>query len=287
MKNNTPLVSICIPTYNGERYLKEALNSAISQSYKNIEIIISDDSSTDKTLEIIKDFKKSSKFPVFIFNHKPTGLGANWNNCVINAKGGYIKFLFQDDVLENNCIEKMMEVALKDETIGLVFSKRNFISENNNSYHNSWIKKFDNIHLKWTGLKEINSGKKLLKKCKLFLHTPMNKVGEPTAVLINKKVFTKIGYFNENLIQVLDFEFWYRIFKYYKIGFVNERLVKFRLHEGQATNLKNDKQSDYILYEKIIFKNLFFQLHFKIQLKLLLKNVILFPILKTINANSK
>jgi glycosyltransferase involved in cell wall biosynthesis len=87
------LVSICIPTYNGKKYLNEALESVKSQVYKNIEVIISDDNSTDSTLEICNKFKHEVDFPVYIYSHKPSGIGANWNYIIEKANGDFIKFL--------------------------------------------------------------------------------------------------------------------------------------------------------------------------------------------------
>ena len=78
--NNLPLVSVCIPTFNGEKYLQEALDSVAQQSYANLEVIISDDASTDKTLEMLEDYKNNSKNTVRIFHHNPDGIAKNWDH---------------------------------------------------------------------------------------------------------------------------------------------------------------------------------------------------------------
>ena len=88
---NSPLVSICIPTYNGEKYLKECLDSCIDQTFKNYEIIICDDCSSDGTIKIIEEY--SEKFPqlkLFI-NDKNLGLVGNWNQCIHYSNGEWIK----------------------------------------------------------------------------------------------------------------------------------------------------------------------------------------------------
>ena len=85
------LVSICIPTYNGEAYLAEALQSAIAQTYRPLEIIVSDDASKDRTLDIVKEFQTKTDIPFYVYHHQPAGIGANWNNCVSHANGEYIK----------------------------------------------------------------------------------------------------------------------------------------------------------------------------------------------------
>jgi glycosyltransferase involved in cell wall biosynthesis len=283
-----PLVSICIPTYNGEKYIEEALNSALNQTYKSIEIIISDANSDDKTLDVVSQIKKNTKIPFFIYNYQQNGIGSNWNNCVRKASGKYIKFLFQDDIIFPNCIEKMMQIALKDKQIGLVFSKRNFLYTNKNNYVDDMNKDYRELHIYWANLKSINSGTRLLKKCNCLLDIPQNKVGEPTVVLLKKEVFFKVGFFNETLIQILDYEFWYRVFKYYKIGFINEELASFRLHEMQASQINNKSYvNEYLLYDKFLYENLFFQLSPNIQKQLFKKYNKLYNLLRRIKRKLK
>ena len=262
---NQPLVSVCIPTYNGERFIDEALQSVFSQTYKNIELIISDDKSADNTINIIISAMKNCPFHYLISNHMPCGIGANWNNCIRNANGKYIKFLFQDDTLKNDCVEKMVRLAECDDQIGLVFSKRSFICNSNDAFFEKWIRQYSNVHNYWYNLKTINSGKALLKSCSNLLSNPKNKVGEPTSVLLRKSIFGKTDCFNEQLVQVLDYEFWYRVFKSFKVGFIDESLVNFRLHENQATQKNRGNDNDYDLYKMLMYKNLFWQLHPKVQ----------------------
>ena len=110
MKTPTfPLVSICIPIYNGEAFLAEALASVKTQTYPNLEVVVSDDRSSDASLALVEKFQQEVDLPVRIFTHEPQGIGANWNHCVAKAKGQYIKFLFQDDVLLPTCVEQMVE----------------------------------------------------------------------------------------------------------------------------------------------------------------------------------
>lgn len=271
MNSNHPLVSICIPTYNGEKYIEEALNSAINQTYNNLEIIISDDASVDRTIEIINRFKNLTSIPFYIYYHIPSGIGANWNNCVKNSNGKYIKFLFQDDMLLPTCVEEMVQLAEIHSNIGIVYCKRNFIYDKKDTFSIEWINSFTNLHTSWKELlvKEgVTSGKKCLKDEYLF-HSPKNKFGEPTAVLINKKVFNKIGYFNENLKQTLDIEFWWRVLNYFDVGFVDKNLIMFRLHSEQATQKNVSNQMNELKkLSEFCYDKLFWRLHPKIKWQL-------------------
>jgi glycosyltransferase involved in cell wall biosynthesis len=270
-----PLISICIPTYNGVKFLEETLQSIISQSYENIELIVSDDASSDNTLEIIEAFKEQSYFPVYIFHHTPKGIGANWNNCLKQAKGKYIKFLFQDDVMVKDCLEKMVQVLEENPKVGLVASKRDFIIEEDIKKEeiNQWIADYGDLqkHLNLTP-KEITILDTSLFGLHSFYGSPLNKIGEPSAVMFRKKVIEKVGYFNEELKQILDYEYWYRILKNHPIAIINEPFVKFRLHQNQATNInRNQDIDDYKRYEEILYKHYYKLLHPEVRKRLYLK----------------
>lgn len=268
---NQPLVSICIPTYNGEKFIAEALCSAINQTYRNIEIIISDDASNDSTLKIVNEIISNSNRPFAVYNHKPSGIGANWNNCIRKAKGEYIKFLFQDDLLRVDCVEKMIALAMLNKNIGLVYCKRIIIHDPNNKEHLKWIQYCGILHKYWYKLdvKEgFVDGKDYLSDLNL-MYKSLNKIGEPTAVLLNKAIFKKIGYFDKNLRQSLDIEFWYRVMKFFKLAFADDELVSFRLHDLQATFInKNNQVDEKYLLEESLYRNVFWQLHPKRRWKL-------------------
>jgi glycosyltransferase involved in cell wall biosynthesis len=268
-EENNKIVSICIPTYNGGQFIREAMNSAISQTYRPLEIVVSDDNSQDETLSIIKTFFDQTEVPIRVFHHKPEGIGANWNNCVMQAKGEYIKFLFQDDLIEPGCVEELMNLALTNKRIGLVFCKRKILYDSKNKQHWEWVSKFSDLHKNWTTLLPVQNGKTLLKDPKLLL-SPSNKVGEPVAVIIKKDVFDHVGLFNKTLVQSLDYELYYRVFTKYKVGFVDKTLATFRLHDEQTTNLNREKNiEDYTLYPSLVYQNFFRYLHLSVKLKLL------------------
>lgn len=260
MIETLPLVSVCIPTYNGAKYLQEALHSVKEQSYQNLEIIISDDASSDNTILLVENFKNSVTFPVKIINHIPKGIGNNWNNCVKNANGDFIKFLFQDDTLEKKCIEKMLEVALSNKA-KVIASKRNFIIEGENQDQEKikrWIALFGNLQKKLNldFLNEVAIIDETIFKSENFLEQPFNKIGEPIVMLIHKDVFTEIGYFSSELKQILDFEYWYRILKKYPIYLINVPLVSFRIHFAQTT-MVNDRNNvdEFEVYKDFLNKN--------------------------------
>ncbi|MBD8084307.1 glycosyltransferase family 2 protein [Chryseobacterium caseinilyticum] len=268
MKADLPLISICIPTYNGEKYLQQALASVTAQTYKNIEVIISDDASTDKTMEICRAFKEDSDFPVHIYPHQPAGIGANWNHCISKAKGDYIKFLFQDDILENECLEKNL-FYLQQYNLKVVCSKRSFIDGNNQPVKSGeFFEKFGDLQKNTLDLdlEEFY----LLKKEDLKRIKPhqlsYNIFGEPIAFLFSKEIFEKYGLFKTDLKQILDTEMGYRILKHQPIGIIAEKLYKFRLHEAQESSLNQQRKpnlSEDKKLEFLIVKNFYSHLSYR------------------------
>lgn len=267
-----PLVSICIPTYNGAGYLKEAMASALGQDYPNLEIVVSDDGSQDATVAIVESFQEKTSIPIRIYHHTPSGIGANWNYCVQQAEGEFIKFLFQDDVLYPTCITELVALATEAPYPKLVYCRRDLWSARHTKEAEAFKRLYGSLHTQWDQLTletGVLPGKVYLKDSKLMT-SPMNKIGEPTCVLLHKNIFDQVGYFNESLKQTLDCEFWYRAMKSCSVGFVDKPLVAFRLHPEQASS-KNKTQaiSDTALLHALYYRHLFWYLHPQSQWKLL------------------
>lgn len=259
-------VSICIPTYNGGRYLLEALHSVEAQSFRDFEVIISDNTSDDKTLTIAKTWAQQQTFPVHIYENHEKGIGKNWNFCIKKSSGKYIKFLLQDDTLEKNCLQTFVDaLSYKNHTHDVILCQRNIIGENT-TYTREWESNNSNLQV---GFQPDENGNYIIGR--EFLKTPsfyercVNKFGEPTALFIKKDVFDKIGLYNEHMKQLLDLELYHRYLKIGKILILKEKLVNFRLHENQATyqNLSHSdsERERYIRYT--IPKNYFFFLPWK------------------------
>ncbi|WP_179018583.1 glycosyltransferase family 2 protein [Winogradskyella forsetii] len=270
-----PLTSICIPTYNGEQFIEAAMDSVMNQTYENIEIIISDDASSDNTLSLINNYVSESNFPIHIYHHTPSGIGANWNHSIKNAKGEYIKFLFQDDLLEPTCIEEMVEVLQGDPKIGLVCSKRHIIIESDSTKENMehWLDVYgdlqNHLHLNYNPIGIID---KRFFKSKYFFKIPVNVVGEPPAVMFHRDMLKTVGYFREDMTQFLDFEYWYRILKHKNIAVIDKKIISFRVHANQATqNNKGKMKSDKAIYKKLLYTDYFWLLNRSRQKQLFLE----------------
>ncbi len=240
-----PLVSICIPTFNGAEYLEAALSSVIAQTHKNIEVIFSDDGSIDRTLEIIARFVDESLLPVKVLHHRHTSLAGNWNNCVAHANGHYIKFLFQDDMMREDCVSKLVAIAESDGMISLAFSCRNIICEGadmQSLYTRKIAEHCGNLHAGWSNLQPLQDGRDLLADPALIKGV-WNKFGEPSIVLIRRQCLIDLGGFDPDLSQLIDLDMWYRLCAIGKVAFVNESLSSFRVHQDQLS-VRNAKSGE-------------------------------------------
>ena len=108
------LITIIINVYNGEKYIKKCIDSVINQTYKNIEILIINDGSTDNTLNIIKKYKDKR---IRVISTENKGLSLSRNVGIDNAKGEYIYFIDVDDLIEKDTIEYLYNISKKNDTL--------------------------------------------------------------------------------------------------------------------------------------------------------------------------
>src|SRR5687767_2945236 len=121
----SPKLSICIPVFNGADFIKEALDSVLDQEFKDFELIVVDNQSTDETLSIIRSYK-DPRIKLFI-NDTNIGMVPNWNRSMEVASGTYIKILPADDFIYPGCLQKQVDILDndKEKRISLVCGRRN------------------------------------------------------------------------------------------------------------------------------------------------------------------
>ena len=117
---NNPLISVIVPIYNGEKYLKECVDSIINQSYKNLEILLVDDGSSDASRTISQDFRKTDSRIHTVFRDQNGGVSECRLTGVAEATGEWVIFVDHDDIIPVDTIETFIDVAQKDEEIEVV-----------------------------------------------------------------------------------------------------------------------------------------------------------------------
>jgi glycosyltransferase involved in cell wall biosynthesis len=238
-------ISVCVPIYNGALYIRDAINSILNQTVIPQEIIVSDSGSSDGSENIVRQELRKAQATVIILPTKTRGMVANWNSAIRAASGKYIKFLFQDDVLHSNCVEEMVKLAESDARIGLVFSPRNLVVEPSveDDWIARWLLQHQNLSAGFGILKSKQAGSLLLRSPEL-LQQPLNKIGEPTAVLVRRELFGKVGLFNENMRQLVDMEMWIRLMATSHVGYIPTALSAVRVHARQATSRHTAEEID-------------------------------------------
>lgn len=237
----TPLVSICIPTYNQPVFLERALESALDQTYDNIEVIIGDDSTNEDTKEMIQPYLEKYPNVKYFYHGGPLGGhgGKNTTFVINKAKGEYINILFHDDLLESNKITRMMQYFLRDleNNIALTMSARISIDKDDNiiGRMNEWQPPHD----------AILSGEEV---CRMILFAGGNFLGELSTGLCRRKdLITKDAVTGEQIFDigvfcgVKDVAFgdvgtWLNLLKTNKqCVYIKDPLSAFRHHEAQNT----------------------------------------------------
>ncbi len=215
-----PKVSIIIPVYNGSNYLKEAIDSALAQTYKNIEIIVINDGSNDKgkTDKTCKSYGKRIRY----FKKENGGVSSALNMGIEKMEGEYFSWLSHDDVYYPEKIEMQVEELskLRNKKV-ILYSNVEYIDEHSKLiYRTEYEKKYSN--------KDLNIG----------IFPVLKGLSNGCALLIPKICFEESGLFNENLRTSNDYDMWFRLFRKYEIKFIPEVLIKYRLHDKQGTKIE-------------------------------------------------
>jgi glycosyltransferase involved in cell wall biosynthesis len=217
---NIPLVSIIVITYNSSKYVLETLDSIKNQTYRNFELIISDDCSTDDTIEVIQkwiNYNNGLSFEVKLIESKiNTGIPSNVNRGMDKATGEWVKIIAGDDLLLSDCIASNMDFV-ESSSAQFIFSKPVYINdlsediEDNNKFDYSFYSLESNQQY-------------------VFLLTRDNPINPPS-LFFNMKTAEKIGGFDEKF-KVEDLPFYLNVTKNgYKLFLLNKYTIKYRVHD--------------------------------------------------------
>lgn len=215
-----PKVSVIIPTYNRAELLRSAISSALGQTFKDLEIIVSDDNSTDNTLEIVKGFQ--DKRLKYISHNKNKGVSAARNTAIKVASGEYIAFLDDDDEWLPDKLQWQVEVLDKSQSnICGVYSNRLFIE-------------------KATGkILSDNPGADTLEGNLLYQLAKKSPIHTST-VVIKKRCLDEVGLFDETISYMEDRDMWIRLSMNWEFEYIHEPLTKAYIH-GSAHLSRNLK----------------------------------------------
>lgn len=247
---NSPIVSVIIPAFNAENYIGEAISSVLNQDFKDYEIIVINDGSTDQTVRIVSDF---SDYRINLINQPNSGISKARNRGIEESKGQYIAFLDADDTWFPNKLSLLVSFLNNNQEYAMVYSRGELIDSNGQLIGFFPYKGFEG-----------NILKKLLLNASL-IHS--------SSILIQKNILDSYKGFDSNINHYEDWDLWLRIAARYKIGFLKDVLLKIRINkEGNTARTMNDESK---LYDVLYIANRIFQISgFPISLKPLKRQVI-------------
>lgn len=207
-ENQSALITVVIPVYNAENYLKPTIESILNQTYKNVEIIAVDDGSSDLSVDIIQSFAGR----VALIQQQNVGPAAARNRGVAAAKGEWIAFLDADDLWESDKLEKQMQSIADCEWS---YTDIRFMGGVNDGKRDSYFS-------------EKLSGN-------IFINLISKNFISTSSVLIRRTVFNEVGGFDVALRTIEDWDFWIRIARHYSIAYVPLPLVRYRIHSVSSS----------------------------------------------------
>ncbi len=240
--------SIIIPTYNRQNRIKECLTSVLNQNFDNFEIIIVDDNSTDKTLDICKNIKKKDNRIKILDNKKNLGVGKTRNRGLLKAKGKYVLFIDSDDKMKKKSLLSIWRETSKNEGVNFIVCDHDInidgklYKKNINSLNNDNKIKYINAKTRFNGYCwRFVISNKFLKKFKVkFCNSRIYEDEEFVSNLIlnsNKFIFSKINFYKKNTSNN-SLSLSTSINEFYSCIIVIKKLIKNYFKQNQSLNKK-------------------------------------------------
>jgi glycosyltransferase involved in cell wall biosynthesis len=210
-----PSVSVIIPAYNHEKFVAECIQSVLNQTFQDFEIIITDDASTDRTVEIIESFDDSR---IKLFKHSNNqGVSIAANNCILHASGRYIAWLSTDDAWYPEKLEIQVRYLDEHPEIGGAFGKVAWIDESGNLITDN----------SFPYLNVFNVPNRSRVEWLRYFFLTGNCLSLPSS-LVRKECFDKVGTFNPAYAKIPDLDLWIRICFKYDIVILDQKLIRNR-----------------------------------------------------------
>ncbi|MDR0516769.1 MAG: glycosyltransferase [Fibromonadaceae bacterium] len=216
-----PLVSIIIPVYNGSNYLREAIDSALAQTYQSCEIIVVNDGSNDNTEEICLSYGNRIRY----FIKENGGVSTALNFGIENMRGEYFSWLSHDDIYYPDKIEKQINALKEDGDMKkIAWGDFDMFNESSKSLKRMCFGEMNNENMLTDSIFPLL--KHYIGGC---------------ALLIHRLHFNRVGLFKPELRYTQDYELWFRMLREQKTVYVCSPLYKMRLHNGQGTVTEANK----------------------------------------------
>ncbi|MDE7434566.1 MAG: glycosyltransferase [Lachnospiraceae bacterium] len=214
-----PLVSVCIPAYNSAGYIMDTVNSILNQTYRNLELVVVDDCSTDDTYEVLRAIQ-DERLKLYRNEHN-LGMSGNWNRCLKLCSGEYVKLICADDLLAENALE--LEVSALEENPTAVIAESDTKLVDLDGGGKGFYKRY--------GKKGLVDGRKICRRG--FFNKDY--FGAPQANTFRRSVAEKIGGFDPAFTYILDYDFFVSLACEGDVYIIHESLNFFRVRKESNT----------------------------------------------------
>ena len=226
---NKPLVSVVIPVYNQERYVAEAVDSVLRQTYEDVELVVVDDGSSDRTPEILKAYGDRLRY----MRQANAGAATALNRGIEAARGELVGWLSSDDVYEPTKVERQVERFAAQPQVSLVYTDFNIIDA--------------------TGaIRRTVRSPYYADRQEFIRRLILGNFVNGSSVIARKQALMATGLFDPEMTLHADANMWLRMLKRYEFGHVPEVLLNYRVHAGNASNdVLAMRRLRYVYFEKI------------------------------------
>jgi glycosyltransferase involved in cell wall biosynthesis len=233
MTNSKPTISVIMPVFNGEKYLRDAIDSILAQSYKAFELIVIDDGSTDHTSEILNTYGNN----ILVIRQSNSGIELALNTGLNRSQGKYIARMDADDLALVDRFKKQVEFLEEHPDIGMIGSYANLLDADGNEL-GLLSEPTSDIAIRWQSLF----------LCP-FIHP---------SVMIRKHILTQNNLeYDPRFTHIGDYDLWTRLLAHTRVANLNIPLIKYRVHPASITSIAKEvmKENHYRVSERSIRQN--------------------------------
>src|SRR3954451_4245208 len=222
------LVSVLIPTFNRAAMLTQALESAVDQTYRDLEIVVADNASTDDTAAVVERFARADSRVRYVRHARNLGYLGNVQSLLGEARGEFVKFLMDDDVLLPGCVTTLVRPCLRDPSVGFATSKRTYVDQQLRPLPD--VASTQAIRTEDGVLDGVELGD-------LVLRTNLNVLGEGTTVLYRRPLLSgpdAMTFGAHDFEAILDVSLWLKVLSQCNAFYSAAPQSLFRAHGGQG-----------------------------------------------------
>lgn len=236
-----PRVSVCVPTWQGARFVAESVGSALAQDVDGLEVVVADDASTDGTLDAVAALSDPR---VRVVTGRRLGLPGNWDRALRAARAPAVLLLGQDDRLEPGGLARLLDALARHPDAAFAYGRRHVLLDGDADAADRDVARWVEGAQDLLGPPPPYRPPFALLDAWAATKALGNPVGEPSVVLARREALRRAGLFSRRLVQLVDAEMWARLSAVGGVAFVDAVVATFRVHARSATRRHRESGRD-------------------------------------------